>query len=93
MSAAVMPLAVAQQLLRIAEQARPLKRHPDVLQLCDLVRIIGQLPLLAKPSGWLTISPTCRSIPADLRNTAGAPVARQRWMRNLTGAPRGCSVD
>jgi len=42
---------------------------------------------------WPTVSPTCGSGPANLRNMAGAPVVRLHWMRSLAGAPRGCSGD
>ncbi len=52
---AVMPLAVAQQLLQVAVQAARLRQQPDVLQLSELLLIIQQLPLLAE-ADWLADS-------------------------------------
>ncbi len=49
---AVLPLAVVQQFLRIAEQAARVRQQPDVLQLSDLLRTVQQLPVLAE-SEWL----------------------------------------
>ncbi len=50
---AVMPLTVAHQLLRVAVQAARLRQQPDVLQLCELLLTIRQLPLLAE-ADWLS---------------------------------------
>ncbi len=49
---AVMPVAVAHQLLRVAVQAARLREQPDVLQLGELLLIIRQLPLLTE-ADWL----------------------------------------
>ncbi len=50
---AVMPVAVAHQLLRIAVQAARLREQPDVLQLSELLLMIRQLPLLTE-ADWLS---------------------------------------
>ncbi len=50
---AVMPLAVAHQLLQVAEQAARLRQQPDVLQLSEILLTIRQLPLLTD-AAWLT---------------------------------------
>jgi hypothetical protein len=50
---AVMPVAVAHQLLQVAVQAARLRRQPDVLQLSEILLIIRQLPLLAEVD-WLS---------------------------------------
>lgn len=59
---AVMPLAVAHQLLRIAEQAARLRQQPDVLQLSETLLTIRQLPLLAE-ADWL--SDCLNNLPVD----------------------------
>ena len=50
---AVLPLAVAHQLLQIAEQAARLRQQPDLLQLGEILLTIRQLPLLAE-ADWLS---------------------------------------
>jgi hypothetical protein len=50
---AVLPLAMARQLLQIAEQAARLRQQPDVLQLAEILLTIRQLPLLAE-ADWLS---------------------------------------
>jgi hypothetical protein len=59
---AVMPLAVAHQLLRIAAQAARLRQQPDVLQLSEILLTIRQLPLLAE-ADWL--SDCLTNLPVD----------------------------
>ena len=59
---AVMPLTVAHQLLRIAEQAARLRQQPDVLQLSEILLTIRQLPLLAEVA-WL--SDCLNNLPVD----------------------------
>ena len=58
----VMPLALARQFLRIAEQAARLRQQPDVLQLSEILLTIRQLPLLAE-ADWL--SDCLASLPID----------------------------
>ncbi|CAG0935567.1 hypothetical protein TFLX_04409 [Thermoflexales bacterium] len=50
---AVMPMAVAHQLLQIAAQAARLRQQPDVLQLGEILLTIRQLPLLTE-ADWLS---------------------------------------
>jgi hypothetical protein len=50
---AVMPLAVAHQLLRVAVQAARLRQQPDVLQLSEILLTIRELPLLTE-ADWLS---------------------------------------
>ncbi len=61
---AVMPLAVAHQLLQMAEQAAQLRQQPDVLQLSEILLTIRQLPLLAE-ADWLRECLTHWPVDAD----------------------------
>lgn len=60
---AVLPLALTQQLLRIAEQAARVRHQPDVLHLSDLLHVIGQLPLLVDETG---LTDCLAGLPVDL---------------------------
>ena len=50
---AVLPPAVARQLLQLAAQAARLRQQPDVLQLSEILLTIRQLPLLTE-ADWLS---------------------------------------
>jgi hypothetical protein len=50
---AVMPPAVARQLVQLAAQAARLRQQPDVLQLSEILLMIRQLPLLTE-ADWLS---------------------------------------
>lgn len=71
------------------------KQQIDHLQqeLADARADLQAIREVALARRWSTVSPTCWSISANLRNMAGAPPVRRHWMCNLAGAPHGCSGD
>ena len=75
---AVMPLAVAHQLLQIAEQAARLRQQPDVLQLSEILLTIRRLPLQLSRSARQTVPDLLRSLLMDLLAMIGEHHQLQR---------------